>query len=135
MEEHIMSRQSRWESSESGGMSVRNCYPEHSRGMTGFGKVTARFGRILPSCAKQCAECGGEIKVFVSPKRNPHSSKLGRAVSMKDHDLCRRCWRKLMHRQRQIGVIELPRSLFIGGSKLRSRLLVPVSPRVPKEAS
>ena len=42
----------------------------------------------------QCAECGGEVKVLVSPRRNPHSSKLGRAVSMKDHDLCRRCWRR-----------------------------------------
>lgn len=130
-----MNRQSRWESSESEGMSVRYNYLERARGITRFEKVTARYGRMVPSCAEQCAECGGEIKVFVSPKRNPHSSKLGRAVSMKDHDLCRRCWRKLMHRQRQIGVIELPRALFIGGSKLRSRLLVPVLPRVPKEAS
>ena len=29
----------------------------------------------------QCAECGGDVKVIVSPRRNPHSSKLGRAVS------------------------------------------------------
>ncbi|MGD9852271.1 MAG: hypothetical protein AB7T38_13500 [Nitrospirales bacterium] len=130
-----MSRHVRWESSESGGMSLRQWYPGRSNDIYGFGTVSARHGRILPTCAEQCADCGGEIKIFVSPKRNPHSSKLGRAVSMKDHDLCRRCWRKLMHRQRQIGVIELPRSFFLGGSKLRSRLLVPVWPRVPKEAS
>ncbi|MDR4494553.1 MAG: hypothetical protein AB7P17_06330 [Nitrospirales bacterium] len=130
-----MSRQVRWESLEGGGLSSRQCYPEGSKGIIRFGKVTTRYERVLPSCAEQCADCGGEIKIFVSPKRNPHSSKLGRAVSMKDHDLCRRCWRKLMHRQRQIGVIELPRSVFLGGSKLRSRLLIPVWPRVPKEAS
>ena len=47
----------------------------------------------------QCAECGGTVKVLVSPKRNPHSSKLGRPVSMKDHDLCRRCWRRLLQRK------------------------------------
>ena len=72
----------------------------------------------------QCAECGGDVKVFVSPRRNPHSSKLGQAVSMKDHDLCRRCWRRLMHRQRQAGIVILPLAMFIGGSKLHPRLLM-----------
>lgn len=43
----------------------------------------------------QCAECGEPVKVLVSPKRNPHSGKLGRPVPMKDHDLCRRCWRRM----------------------------------------
>lgn len=125
----------RWESSEGVGASVRQLYPGRSKGTIGFGPVTARYGRVLSSSAGQCAECGGEIKVFVSPKRNPHSSKLGRGVSLKDHDLCRRCWRKIMHQQRQVGVIKLPRSLFIGGSKLRSRLLVPMWPSLPREAS
>jgi hypothetical protein len=83
----------------------------------------------------QCAECGGEVKIFVSPRRNPHSSKLGRAVSMKDHDLCRRCWRRVMHQQRQAGVIELPLSMFIGGRKLRPRLLISKPAFLPKEAS
>ena len=125
----------RWESSEGVGASVRQLYPGRSKGLIGFGRVTPRYGRMLSASAEQCADCGGEIKVFVSPKRNPHSSKIGRGVSLKDHDLCRRCWRKLMHRQRQVGVIELPRSYFIGGSKLRSRLLVPVWPSVPRTAS
>jgi len=83
----------------------------------------------------QCSECGGEVKIFVSPRRNPHSSKLGRAVSMKDHDLCRRCWRRVMHQQRKVGVIELPLSMFIGGRKLRPRLLVSKPTSLPKEAS
>ncbi|RMH32678.1 MAG: hypothetical protein D6690_13355 [Nitrospirae bacterium] len=47
----------------------------------------------------QCAECGEPVKVLVSPKRNPHSGKLGRPVPMKDHDLCRRCWRRLFQRK------------------------------------
>ena len=83
----------------------------------------------------QCAECGGDVKIFVSPRRNPHSSKIGRAVSMKDHDLCRRCWRRLMHQQRQGGVVVLPVSMFIGGKKLHPRLLVPKSASLPREAS
>lgn len=83
----------------------------------------------------QCAECGGEVKIFVSPRRNPHSSKLGRAVSMKDHDLCRRCWRRLMHQQRKVGVMVLPLSMFIGGSKLRPRLLISKPTSLPREAS
>jgi hypothetical protein len=83
----------------------------------------------------QCAECGGEVKVFVSPRRNPHSSKLGRSVSMKDHDLCRRCWRRVMHQQRKVGVIVLPLSMFIGGRKLRPRLLISKPASLPREAS
>ncbi len=67
------------------------------------GRVFIRSGK--PSKVQgpgllQCAECGSEVKVLVSPRRNPHSSKLGRAVSMKDHDLCRRCWRRLMQHAR-----------------------------------
>ena len=125
----------RWESSEGVGASVRQLYPGRTKGTIGFGRVTPRYGRILASSADQCADCGAEIKVFVSPKRNPHSSKLGRGVSLKDHDLFRRCWRRLMHRQRQVGVTELPQAFFVGGSKLRSRLLVPAWPSVPREAS
>ncbi len=82
----------------------------------------------------QCADCGGEVKVLVSPRRNPHSSKLGRAVSMKDHDLCRRCWRRLMHQQRQAGIVVLPLSMFIGGRKLHPRLLIPKLAALPREA-
>ena len=85
--------------------------------------------------ASQCAECGGEVKVFVSPRRNPHSSKLGRAVSMKDHDLCRRCWRRMMHQQRQAGIMVLPVSMCIGGKKLHPRLLIPKLTSLPREAS
>jgi hypothetical protein len=89
------------------------------------------------SCAGigRCAECGGEVKVLVSPRRNPHSSKLGRAVSMKDHDLCRRCWRRLMYQQRREGVVILPLAMFIGGRTLRPRLLMPKPVSLPREAS
>lgn len=55
----------------------------------------------------QCAQCGSEVKILVSPRRNPHSSKLGRAVSMKDHDLCRRCWRRLLQNQPHGVVVDL----------------------------
>ena len=83
----------------------------------------------------RCAECGGEVKVLVSPRRNPHSSKLGRAVSMKDHDLCRRCWRRLIYQQRREGVWILPLAMFIGGRTLRPRLLMPKPVSLPREAS
>jgi hypothetical protein len=83
----------------------------------------------------RCAECGGEVKVLVSPRRNPHSSKLGRAVSMKDHDLCRRCWRRLIYQQRREGVVILPLAMFIGGRTLRPRLLMPKPVSLPREAS
>lgn len=98
--------------------------------------VMGKFRRSMaPSGPEQCSECGEKIKILVSPKRNPHSSKLGRVVSMKDHDLCRRCWRKMLHRQRQRGVTVLPRSFFLRESKLRARLLVPIRPSLPREAS
>ena len=54
-----------------------------------------------------CSDCGDRVKIFVSPRRNPRSSKLGRAVTMKDHDLCRRCWRRLLQRQQQKGAIPI----------------------------
>jgi len=101
----------------------------------GFRLGLSKVGKGSSCGVPQCAECGGEVKVFVSPRRNPHSSKLGRAVSMKDHDLCRRCWRRVMHQQRKAGVIVLPLSMFIGGSKLRPRLLISKPASLPKEAS
>lgn len=99
------------------------------------GLVTHRASRGSATGVACCAKCGSEVKVFVSPRRNPHSSKLGRAVSLKDHDLCRRCWRKLMHQQRKTGVVTLPISFFVREESLRPRLLVPVIASVPKQAS
>ena len=49
----------------------------------------------------KCSQCGTDVKIHVSPKRNPHSGKLGRAVSLKDHDLCRRCWRQIIRHSRE----------------------------------
>jgi RecJ-like exonuclease len=110
--------------------------PKRKKPMEEFGMVVSKSSGRGPSHGTgQCAECGGEVKVLVSPKRNPHSSKLGRAVSLKDHDLCRRCWRKVMHQQRHAGVLILPLSMFIGGRKLHPRLLMPCSASLPKEAS
>ena len=101
----------------------------------GFRLGLSKAGKRSNCGITPCAECGGEVKVIVSPRRNPHSSKLGRAVSMKDHDLCRRCWRRLMHQQRKVGVIVLPLSMFIGGRKLRPRLLISKPASLPREAS
>ncbi|MEJ2232242.1 MAG: hypothetical protein P8X46_13795 [Nitrospirales bacterium] len=100
-----------------------------------FGLVPHRTSRGSSTGVNHCAKCGDEVKIFVSPKRNPHSSKLGRAVSMKDHDLCRRCWRRLMHQQRKAEVMTLPLSLFFRGETLQPRLLVPIEYSVPREAS
>lgn len=101
----------------------------------GFRLGLSKAGKGSGCRITQCVECGGEVKIFVSPRRNPHSSKLGRAVSMKDHDLCRRCWRRVIHQQRKVGVIVLPLSMFIGGSKLRPRLLISKPASLPREAS
>lgn len=101
----------------------------------GFRLKLSKAGKGSSGGVTQCAECGGDVRIFVSPRRNPHSSKLGRAVSMKDHDLCRRCWRRVMHQQRNEGVTVLPLSMFIGGRKLRPRLLIPKPISLPKEAS
>lgn len=49
----------------------------------------------------KCSQCGTDVKIHVSPKRNPHSGKLGRTVSLKDHDLCRRCWRQVIRGARE----------------------------------
>lgn len=109
--------------------------PKRKNTPEGFGVVAHRAARGSAPGVNHCAKCGSEVKVFVSPKRNPHSSKLGRAVSMKDHDLCRRCWRRLMHQQRKGGMVTLPLSLFFRREVLQPRLLVPISYSVPREAS
>ncbi len=108
--------------------------PKRKQVIDGFGIVTHKTARGSLKGIMHCAKCGNEVKVFVSPKRNPHSSKLGRAVSMKDHDLCRRCWRQLMHQQKKAGVVQLSLSFFKEES-LRPRLLVPIAYSLPRQAS
>jgi hypothetical protein len=130
-----MRRMLRWDTSESEVQHKQTWNPKRKNVAEGFGVVTQRVARGSATGVNHCAKCGSEVKVFVSPKRNPHSSKLGRAVSMKDHDLCRRCWRQLMHQQRKAGVVTLPLSLFLRGETLQPRLLVPISYSVPREAS
>ena len=130
-----MRRLTRMETNESDFQEEAQRNPRRKNPVEEFGKMVPKSGRGNSYGTSQCAECGGEVKVFVSPRRNPHSSKLGRAVSLKDHDLCRRCWRKIMHQQRQAGVITLPISMFIGGRKLHPRLLIPSVSSLPKEAS
>ncbi len=116
-------------------------FPSESRRSTrktptieGFGPGLSKSGKGSHYGLTKCGNCGGEVKVFVSPRRNPHSNKLGRAVSMKDHDLCRRCWRRVMQSERKNGVTVLPLSMFIGGTKLRPRLLVAKTGSLPREA-
>ncbi len=101
----------------------------------GFSVRLSRPGKGSHCSIAKCGNCGGEVKVLVSPRRNPHSNKLGRAVSMKDHDLCRRCWRRVMQQQRKEGITILPLSMFIGGTKLRPRLLISNPGSLPREAS
>lgn len=109
--------------------------PKRKHMIEGFGVMTSKATRGSATGVIHCATCGNEVKVLVSPKRNPHSSKLGRAVSMKDHDLCRRCWRQLMHQQKKTGVVQLPLSFFLKAESLRPRLLVPISYSLPRAAS
>jgi hypothetical protein len=123
-----------WEMPELGIQREPAWHPKRKNASEGFGVVTHRVERGSVPNVNHCGKCGSEVKVFVSPKRNPHSSKLGRAVSMKDHDLCRRCWRRLMHQQRNSEVVTLPLSLFIGGGTLRPRLLRPMTYAMPREA-
>lgn len=130
-----MRRMLRWDTPESEVQHQQTWNPKRKIAAEGFGIVTPRVARGSGTGVNHCGKCGSEVKVFVSPKRNPHSSKLGRAVSMKDHDLCRRCWRQLMHQQRKAGVVALPLALFLRKETLRPRLLVPISYSIPREAS
>ena len=91
-------------------------------------RVVFRFGKLSKvqgTGLTRCAECGSEVKVLVSPKRNPHSSKLGRAVSMKDHDLCRRCWRRFLHQHREGVMLKFDpdRRLGLGKTELKKKSL------------
>ncbi|HBP88251.1 MAG: hypothetical protein KC592_13520 [Nitrospira sp.] len=107
--------------------------PKRKNVAENIGLVTHRASKGSATGATCCAKCGSEVKVFVSPRRNPHSSKLGRAVSLKDHDLCRRCWRKMMYQQRQ-AVVALSLSFFVRKKTPRPRLLVPILSYEPKQA-
>ena len=130
-----MRRLLRLEASESVFHPAPRRHPKRKNLFDGIRQSLSKTGKGSNCGIGQCAKCGRDVKIFVSPRRNPHSSKLGRAVSMKDHDLCRRCWRRLMHQQRQSGIIVLPLSMFIGGKKLRPRLLIPKLDSLPREAS
>jgi hypothetical protein len=72
------------------------CRATSKRNSRKYGQEFSRFGRSQPVGLLKCSQCGGDVKIHVSPKRNPHSSKLGRTVSLKDHDLCRECWRRIL---------------------------------------
>ena len=113
-----MRRLVRLEPAEPTIFSESRCRTRKAPAIDGFGVRLSKPGKGSSCSITQCGNCGGEVKVFVSPRRNPHSNKLGRAVSMKDHDLCRRCWRRVMQKQRKEGVIILPLSMFIGGDKI-----------------
>ena len=76
-------------------------WPKRQSRLEGFAFQPGKQTKIHGTGLVQCSQCGGEVKILVSPKRNPHSNKLGRAVTMKDHDLCRRCWRQLVLQFRQ----------------------------------
>ncbi len=130
-----MRRLVRLEPAEPTIFSESRCRTRKAPAIDGFGVRLSKPGKGSSCSITQCGNCGGEVKVFVSPRRNPHSNKLGRAVSMKDHDLCRRCWRRVMQQQRKEGVIILPLSMFIGGTKLRPRLLISNPGALPREAS
>ena len=130
-----MRRMLRWDIPESVTSHEHAWHPKRKYMAESIGLVTQRASKSSAAGATCCAKCGSEVKVFVSPRRNPHSSKLGRAVSLKDHDLCRRCWRKLMHGQRKAGVVTLPTSFFVQEANLRPRLLIAKMASVPKQAS
>ena len=121
-----------WKSSKSGTVDVKT---QQDQDVEGFRVMSTKAVRGSHAGVGLCAECGGEVKILVSPKRNPHSSKLGRAVSLKDHDLCRRCWRKLVQRQQQKKIFEIPQDMLRDEKKLRPRLLTDRDSSWPREAS
>ena len=42
----------------------------------------------------KCSECQREVRIVPHPGRNPNSRK-GYGKAIKDHDLCRQCFRSL----------------------------------------
>jgi len=61
----------------------------------------AKIERESDLLVKTVTDAATAVKIHVSPKRNPHSGKLGRIVTLKDHDLCRRCWRQIIRNCRE----------------------------------
>ena len=49
------------------------------------------------SAPKTC-ECGKPIRVILNPGTNGRSrrARMGKAVALKNHDMCRECWRGLI---------------------------------------
>lgn len=76
---------------------VTELHPNRGASRKGTSKVRKHAGAGW----NRCSQCGGDIKIKISPKRNPHSSKLGRNVTLKDHDLCRQCWRRIVRMSRE----------------------------------
>ena len=72
------------------------------------GVETFRSHRGQLSVPSKCANCGSDVRIHISPKRNPHSRNLGKMVTLKDHDLCRRCWRQLIRASREVLLAQPP---------------------------
>ena len=52
-----------------------------------------------------CSECGQPVAIWLDPVRNPNR-RVGRDNvhrRLRDHDLCRRCWREVMAKARPYG--------------------------------
>ena len=49
---------------------------------------------------RYCANCERKIVVQINTKRNPGSVFSANAKTLKDHDLCQRCFRSMMERER-----------------------------------
>ncbi len=72
------------------------------------GVETFRSHRGQLSVPSKCANCGSDVRIHISPKRNPQSRNLGKMVTLKDHDLCRRCWRQLIRASREVLLAQPP---------------------------
>lgn len=51
-----------------------------------------------------CTQCGRKVTIHIHPGRNPRSYHHGKPKGLKDHDLCRQCFKSMMNSARALGI-------------------------------
>lgn len=47
-----------------------------------------------------CSQCGRKVTIHIAPWRNPGSYRYSKHKGLKDHDLCRQCFKSTMASER-----------------------------------
>lgn len=55
---------------------------------------------LLEESMTSCTNCGRKVSIHIAPWRNPGSYHHSKHKSLKDHDLCRQCFKSIMTSER-----------------------------------